>query len=240
LRVVKSQKGEGVIAMQRVTDFMTMELGATQPTSVPMEIIEVKVSVGGLVSNFAKAFVSEAMRRAPLKAPQVNLTADELTVYCEYLLTKRIEVVNNECRDFSKLRILAIPVFIQHCLSMVGRVIKREFGITLHPVMESPCNLSFEEAVLTSNKIRAFEDELHVVIDALPRKVEGDEDVMSTALIAGYVRAIRKVDHIASTYVSAFMNFQLQKEAAFSALYRIQYDDIEYITQALLYNRSIL
>jgi len=226
--------------MKQVIDYKRLEFGSVNPTSVPMEVVEVCVSVGDLVVNFANAFVAEAMRRNTLKAQQVQLTSNEVTSYCEYLLTKRIEVVNNACKDFRMLKILAIPSFIQHCLSMIGRVTKREFGITLMPIELSPSTMKFEEAIAISEKIRAFEDELHIVVDAMPRDVDGNEDVMSTALIAGYVRSLKKVDHISSTYVTAFMNMQLKKEAAFAALYRIQYDDLVYITQAMLYQRSIL
>ena len=90
-----------------------------------------------------------------------------------------------------------------------------------------------------SSKIGAFEDDLQIVKDAMPRSEEGNPDVMSTALIADYVRSINKVQHVASTYVTAFMGLTLRKEAAMQVLYRVQYDDIEFIRSALISERRI-
>jgi len=224
---------------QDANNFHNLDLGTGKPTSIPMEEIEVFVSVGDLVDNFAKAFVSEAYALANNRAKQVGLKVEEVTAYCDYLLTKRVEVVNNSCQDFRELKVLAIPSFIQYCLAMIGRVVKRDFGITLVPVVETPSDLTFTRALEISRKLEMLSDDLRIVLDAMPRSVSGDEDVMSTALIAGYVRSMKKVGHVASTYVAAFMNFQLKREAAFAALYRIQYDDLAYITQAMLYHKGL-
>jgi len=223
----------------QMREFEKLNFGTGQPTSVPMEEVEVAMSVGDLVANFANAFVQEASRVNYHRARQVGLTAEEVTAYCNYLLTKRIEVVNNTCSDFRSLKVLVMPAFIQYCLAMVGRVVKRDFGLTIVPVAASPSNLTFNEALTISRKIEMFIDDLRIVVDAMPRSVFGDEDVMSTALIAGYVRSMKKVDHVASTYVAAFMGFQLKRETAFGALYRVQYDDLEYITQAMMYQKGL-
>jgi len=66
----------------------------------------------------------------------------------------------------------------------------------------------------------------------MPRNVEGNSEVMSTALIGMYVRAQHKVNPL-STYVSAFMGLKLRQEATFQVLYRVKYDDIGFIQMAL-------
>lgn len=215
------------------TTFTNMDLGTGKPISVPMETIEVQVSVSDLVGDYAKAFVKEVWRVNPLRAEQVKLTEEEVLEYCNYLLTKRIEVVNDSCYDFRKLKNLYIPSYVQYVLSMIGRLVARQYGITMMPVMEETSAMTFEEAIIISDKIGAFENDLQIVIDAMPRTIDGNPDVMSTALIAGYVRSLKVLEHPSATYVTAFLDMKLKQETAFQALYRVQYDDIEFIATAL-------
>lgn len=218
--------------------FTSLDLGSAKPISVPMETIEVKVE-GDLFGNYAIAFVKEAYRKNPLRAEQVKLTAEEVDAYSRFLLTKRIESVNGTCADFRKLKALYIPAWIQYNLAMIGRVVIRDRGITLVPVEESASKMTLEEAIKVSEKIGMFEDDLQIVQDAMPRTEDGDLDVMSTALIAGYMRSLNPVKHVASTYAAAFMGLKLKEEVAFAALYRVQYDDIAYIASALTTQRGL-
>lgn len=223
--------------MDNVASFIALDLGTTKPTSIPMETIEVTIN-GDLLSDFGKAFVKEAYRKNPLRAEQVNLTPDEVQRYCDYLLTQRVKHVHDTCTDWRKLKNLYIPAFIQYNLAMVGLVILRDQGIRLVPSIQES-EMSFEEALEISEKIGSFEDDLQIVKDAMPRSVEGDVDVMSTALIADYVRAIKPVEHVASTYVTAFLGMRLKEEAAMAALYRVQYDDVAFIASALLTQKGL-
>jgi hypothetical protein len=218
--------------------FTNLDLGSAKPISVPMETIEVKVE-GDLFGNYAKAFVKEAMRKNPLRAEQVNLTAEEVDAYSRFLLTKRIESVNGVCSDFRKLKGLYIPAWIQFNLAMIGRVVIRDRGITLMPVEDHASQMTLEEAIKVSEKIGMFEDDLQIVQDAMPRTEDGDLDVMSTALIAGYMRSLNPVKHPMSTYAAAFMGLKLKEEMAFAALYRVQYDDFAFIASALTTQRGL-
>lgn len=219
--------------------FESLDLTGSKPTSVPMETIEVEISADNLLGNYAKAFVSEAHRVAPLRAEQVNLTENEVEQYCAYLLYQRILSVQDECKDFRKLKVMYIPVWIQYNLSMIGEVTIRDKGLRLTPVMNEP-SMTFEEALAVSEKIGSFERDLQIVQDAMPRSKSGDKDVMSTALIAGYVRSIEKVEHVASTYVTAFLGMKLREEAAMQVLYRVQYDDVAYIASVLTSEKRII
>lgn len=218
--------------------FANLDLGSAKPTSVPMQIVEVKVE-GDLFGNYGVAFVKEAWRKNPLRAEQVCLTAEEVDAYARYLLTQRIKCINGTCTDFRKLKVLYIPVWIQYNLSMIGTVVIRDRGLTLKPVVNVASTMSLDEAIKISEKIGMFEDDLQIVQDAMPRTDSGDVDVMSTALIAGYMRSLNPVKHVASTYAAAFMGLKLREEAAFAALYRVQYDDITYIASALTSQRGL-
>lgn len=218
---------------------LDMDLGSVKPTSVPVETVEVGVSVGDLVLSYGRAFVQEGYRKNPARMAQINLTESEVTDYCEYLLTKRIECVNGTCQDYHRLKCLYIPAYIQYTLSMIGEVIIRDKGLKLIPVSSTTSELTFTDALKISEKIGMLIDDLCIVQDAMPRSSEGNRDVMSTALIAGYVRSLEKVEHVASTYVTAFLNMKLRQETAFAALYRVQYDDLEFIASALTTQRGL-
>lgn len=219
--------------------FAGLDLGSAKPISVPMETIEVVLSSENLLNGYAKAFVKEATRVNPGLVEQTGITQEMVEEYSKYLLTKRIECVNSNCTDFRKLKLLYIPVWIQYNLSMIGEVIIREKGLRLIPVMDTPSDMTFDQALEISGKIGAFEDDLQMVRDAMPRKESGDRDVMSTAMIAGYVRSLEKVEHVSSTYVTAFLGMKLREEMAMKVLYRVQYDDVGFIASALLSDRGI-
>lgn len=225
--------------MENYASFESLDLGTIKPTSIPQETINVVISTENLTGPYGKAFVNETYRVNPLRAEQVKLTAEEVQSYAHYLMTKRIEAVNNDCPDFRKLKVLYIPSWIQYCLAMVGKLVKRDIGLVIMPEMEDPSTMTFEEALAISEKIGAFEDDLQIVKDAMPRGLEGNEDVMSTALVADYVRAIKPVQHVASTYVTAFLGMKLKEEMAFQALYRVQYDDLEYVSSVLTATKGI-
>ena len=225
--------------MNDYASYQGLNLGDTKPISVPMELVEVEISELNLFGDFAKAFVKEAYRKNPLRAEQVALTEEELVKYVKFLVKQRIDSVNGTCAIFRKLKALYMPCWIQYNLSMIGKVILRDIGLTLVPVVKDEEIISYEEAMEISSKIGAFEDDLQIVKDAMPRSEEGNPDVMSTALIADYVRSIKKVQHVASTYVTAFMGLTLRKEAAMQVLYRVQYDDIEFIRSALISEKRI-
>lgn len=209
------------------------------PTPRRVDEIVVVIHPSQVLGSFAKAFVDEAMRKAPLTFDKVELTIQEVTDYVNFLVSKRIEVVNMQCSDFRKLKTLWIPSYVQYCLRLVGKVDIYKEGLLFVPMMDTTVSIiGVAEAQEISDKISAFRDDLQMHFDAMPRETSGDEDVMSTALIADYVCA-RKDVHPASTYVSAFMGFKLQQEAAFSVMYRKRYDDISYIAAALASHKVV-
>lgn len=224
---------------KNIMDFKTLDLGTGAPTSVEMEVIKVEVTADDMVTDYARAFVKEAYRVAPSRAEQVKLTEDEMIAYAKFLLVKRIECIEDDCKDWRRLKSLYIPVFLQYALRMIGKVTIRKRGLTLLPVMTDRDTISLDEALVISNKVGSFEDDLQLVQDAMPRDNNGDVNVMSTALIAGYVRALNEVEHASDTYVAAFLGMKLREEQAFAVLYRTQYDDVEFIRSALTLNKRL-
>lgn len=222
-------------------DASKINLGEVKSTSIPMEVIEVSISASDMVAEYAKAFVREAERKNPLRARQVNLTIDEMVKYATYLLQERISCVNGECTNFRKYKILYIPSYLQYVLETIGVYVDRIYGIKLVPKMDDQemVNLTDAEAIQISEKIGSFIDDLQIVQDAMPRDNVGHEGVMATALIAGYMRSYKIGVKPIDTYVAAFLKLQLRKEQAFSALYRIQYDDYAFIQMALTSQKGL-
>lgn len=227
------------MSKNNVMDYHTLDLGTGAPTSVRMEVVKVEVTAEDMVADYARAFVKETYRVAPARAEQVKLSEDEMVNYAKFLLVKRIECVEDNCKDWRRLKSLYIPVFLQYALRMIGKVVIRKRGLTLVPVMTDRTTITLEEALAISNKVGAFEDDLQLVQDAMPRDNSGDVNVMSTALIAGYVRSMVEVEHVSDTYISAFLGMKLMEEQAFAVLYRVQYDDIEFIRSALTLNKRL-
>lgn len=229
----------GLTRMESFALFKGLDIGSSKPTSIPNENVEVEIGSKTLFGSYAKAFVAEARRVNPLRMEQIGLTVKELEAYAQFLLERRISHVNDTCVDFRKLKALYIPSFIQYNLAMIGKVVLRDDGLTLIPKYDGPKVMKLEEAYVISEKIGSLENDLQIVQDAMPRDVQGDVDVMSTALIAGYVRAIKPVEHVASTYVTAFLGMKLRQEAAFAVLYRVQYDDLNFIATALTTQKKL-
>lgn len=229
----------GFSTMESFALFKGLDIGSSKPTSIPNENVEVEIGSETLFGAYAKAFVAEARRVNPLRMEQIGLTVEEVEKYSQFLLERRIAFVNETCDNFRKLKSLYIPSFIQYNLAMVGKLILRDDGLTLIPVYVGPKTISLEKAYVISEKIGSLENDLQIVQDAMPRDVLGDVDVMSTALIAGYVRSIKPVEHVASTYVTAFLGMKLRQEAAFAVLYRVQYDDLNFISTALTTQKKL-
>lgn len=217
-----------------VNQFTKLDLGGGSPVAANFDTIEVNINPELVSDQYAKGFVDECFRVAPVKAEKVNLTVQEMIDYVRFLLQRRIASVNYECSDFRRLGILAIPTFVQYVISTIGEVRLDDVGIIIKPKYNGPDVISLEKAIEISNKVRAFErDGLHIVFGAMPRSCEGDTDVMSCALIADRVVSMKEVAHPISTYAAAFANARIAKEAAFKVLYRTQYDDVDFIAHAL-------
>lgn len=222
------------------TDLLSLDLSGTQAISVPLETVEVIVTAKTMVDDYAKAFVMEATRVNPERAKQVNLSEEEMKLYCKYLLINRVNFCAGMPVDMRQFKVMWMPSFIQLALRMVGIVVKRDIGLKFVPTTSDSCTMTKEQALQVSEKVAMFERDLQVVYDAMPRSVEGDPDVMSTALIAGYVRSIARVTHVVSTYVSAFLGMKLKEEQIFKVLYRVQYDDLSFISSSLMRAKGVL
>lgn len=225
--------------MKNNANFISMNLGDTTPRAVDFTTVEVLVDPQLLLGSYAKAFVMEANRVAPFIQERVNLSVDEVQQYCSYLITQRVKIINGDGESTRKLKTLYIPAFIQYILSSVGIVIDRIYGLKLIPVVENPSTLKFSQAAEISERISMFIDKLQILYDAMPYDESGDEEVMASVLIDDTIRSYKVLTHPAATYASAFLGSRLRKDEALKAIYRISYDDVGFISAALITQKGI-
>lgn len=210
-----------------------------KPVGVTNQTIEVLLQPEELLNDYSKNFVSEGHRKHPLLAQTVDLQPEEVQEYAKYLLYARIRHVNGDSKDFRIMQHLFVPVWIEYTISNIGMLIIKELGLTFTPSME-PSEMTYDEARQISDKIRMFEEVLQVTDHAFPREREGNADLMTTAVIADYVRSTKELTHPVTTYLTAFLGMKIREENAFGVLYRVQYDDINYLQRALDSEREVI
>lgn len=211
----------------------------TQPTTSTIEEIKVKIDPNIFISDYAKAYKSELGRRNPARDAAVDLTIEELQKYFLGILAIRFDQIEGECKVWRQAKELYIPAWIQFVISQVGRVVDVEKGLVMIPIYKGEYDIN--ELLDISNKLQVFKpDGVSLLKDAFPRTTDGDKDLMSMAIIDGYVKAMSKIPHPIQSYVSAFLGMQLEKEAAFKVIYRIRYDDVEFIRTMLSHEETLI
>ena len=216
--------------------YEALDFGTTPTTS---ELLEVKVMLSPetMVKPYAKSYHNELYRRNPVKAQAVGLTEDDLYFYFSQLLLIRVQQVNDTLMYWRQAKALYIPDWIQFTLTQVGYAIDRNKGFKFVPVLDGEVDMN--KCLDISNRIQSFEiDNVGMSHDAFPRETSGDLDTMSMAVIDGYVKGVN-VSHPISSYVSAFIGAKIMEEQAFSMIYRVRYDDVDFIAHMLLNTKEI-
>ena len=211
----------------------------TKPTSVRMEKVEVAVNLDEMVGDFGRAYAKELNRRNPVRYQTSGLSEDELSDYFKNLIAMRIASVNDKFPEWRVAKALLLTAWLEYTMTCVGEVIDSDRGLDIIPVCSEQYDMT--KALETSAKLRVFKaDGLVLLQDAFPRTKEGDVDTMSMAVIGDYVYSQNKEAHPIASYVAAYLGFKLKEEAAFKMLYRVRYDDIDYIHTMLLNEESVI
>lgn len=220
-------------------DQFNLDFG-TKVSHPKLETIEVTINPDFILKDFALAYRNELHRRNPVRFEAIGLTEDELKKYFTGLLAIRVQSLSAEgCKDWRKAKALFIPSWVEFSLSMIGEVVDSKRGLKFTPVMQD-CDYDLSEMLGTSDKLQSFiADGVVLHRDAFPRSSEGDYETMSMAIIDGYVQSIDDKSHPIASYIAAFLGFTLKKETDFKMLYRIRYDDVEYIRTMLLAEETI-
>lgn len=217
--------------VQRVKDVKYQELdwGTKSGTPIKEDLIEVKIGVNLLGQHYVDAIINYVSNVCPAIQERVQLTREELLDYLKYLIFQRCAQCQYKCERWGRLKALYIPSYTQFILSQIGVFTDRKYAIKVIPIAEFDDVISFEKAMEISERLSQFEDYLHMDNAAFPPNIEGDKIVMSSAIIADKVRSMSRELSNPMSYVVAFANMTLVREAAFSALYRTEYDDLDTI-----------
>lgn len=211
----------------------------TKPTTGKLETVNVEIDPKIMINDFGAAYASELHRRNPLRADQTNLTSEELTEYFTQILALRVQYIHDECKVWRQIKQLNIPTWIQFVISQVGRLIDYDFGLKVIPQLDYQIDLNF--LLNVSIRLEAFKsDGVTMHKDAFPRSKDGDKDVMSMALIEGFVYSRTKDAHPLQSYVSAFLGLKLIEEQTFKILYRVRYDDVDFIRSMLMTEETLI
>lgn len=220
-----------------LVNFNTLDYG-TKATNTKLEVIEVSINTDLMVNDYALAYSKELHRLNPIKAKETNLTAEELNYYFAALIALRVESINDTIRVWREAMLLAIPAWIQHTISTIGEVIDRVRGIHFKPRL----TLDYDVKLLLeiSNRLESFEvDGLSLHKNAFPREKTGNAEVMGMAIVGDFVHSINADAHPASSYVAAFLGYKLVQEQSYSVLYRVRYDDVNFIATQLINDRGL-
>lgn len=210
----------------------------TRPTTFELETIEVSIDTDVMLCDYAKAYSAELIRRNPGRYEVTNLDEAKLFDYFKGLVAIRIESLSDSCKVWRQAKQLLIPSFVQFALTQIGEVIDRDRGIRLIPKMDA--TYSIADMLDVSFALQAFtSDGLVLHKDAFPRGTEGDIDVMSMAIISGYIVSQRMVSDPLASYIAGFMGMKIQEEASLKMLYRVRYDDLQFVKQSLLHEQKI-
>lgn len=211
----------------------------TKPTTTVIEEITVQLNPQIFVEGYAKAYLGEMVRRNPMRAKASAITADDLQDYFMSLIAIRMEQIQGHCPVWRQAKELYVPAWIQFVLSRIGRVVDVERGLMITPSMKSEYDI--DKMLSVSNRLSVFKsDGIAILKDAFPRSIEGDKDLMMMAIINGYVQSMTSVPHPIQSYISAFLGMRLEEEATYKLLYRVRYDEVNFIKQMLLHEEAII
>lgn len=196
------------------------------------EKVVVEITNDNITRPYVRGFISEMYRMNAVHAKAVGLTEDELTDYINYIVSERCAFINGDYRARSRNKTMWIPDFVQYVIAMLGRVEKRELGLTLIPVYVGE-TISQSEAQAISDKIALLQDYMSVSRNSFPLDEAGDPEVMTTVLMSNTVVAMTPLSHPVHQLVTSFLGMRLKEEAAHGLLYRVQYDDLEYLASVL-------
>lgn len=218
-------------------NYNTLDYG-TKATNIKLEVIEVSINTDLMVNDYAAAYGKELFRLNPVKAREINLTTEELDYYFKGVIALRVESINDTIKVWREAMLLVIPAWIQHTISTIGEVIDRARGIHFKPRLV--LDYDIKKLLEISNKLESFQtDGLSLHKNAFPREKTGNAEVMGMAIVDDFVHSINADAHPASSYVAAFLGYKLVQEQSYSVLYRVRYDDINFIATQLMNDRGL-
>lgn len=219
---------------------------------VDYQVVEVEIHPDFMVADWGEAYAADLERRNPLKfksssylfnGEKKQLTAQVITNYMAQLIIYRVDDVNNKLKGLYHLvKQLGIPTWIQYVISSIGNADDWDRGLHFVPVLpQSVVMMDINEMLAISHVLRSFtSDGKPFFTNAWPKTKDGDKDVMSYAVVDGFVSGNDKSALPIKTYVAGFLGAKLRQEITFKMLYRMNYDEVAQLRAMLITNDTIL
>jgi hypothetical protein len=220
-------------------------------TTSNYQTVEIIVDPAFMMQDYGEAVARDLERRNPIRYKAVDeqvmsdSTLEDLSVeslsqllqiYISDLARIRIQAVNGTCKIWREAKYLAIPPYIQFCLSQIGVVYDIDNGRKMVPCIESPdLAMSTKQLSRVTEYLHAFtSDGITLLYDAFPRDKEGDPETMTYAIIDGFIKGQHKASNPAKSYIAAFLGMKVRQESELRCLYSVQYDNVDYVKDRLL------
>lgn len=219
------------------TVFDSIDLGTTVTTST-MDDFYVTVDPTIMMHDYADALLHDLNRRNPLKYEQsVKLFGSDIFQaahdYVDGLVAMRIQSIEGNCPVWRKAKLLAMTAVVQDALSCLGVIIDRAHGYRIIPKLKFDVEYDVDKMLMFSSFVENFQsDGLKLFVDALPRSIYGDADVMSCVIIQDEVKSFKIDAHPSFSYISSFLG--LEPGEGNSLRYDVRYDLLSYIKFMLL------
>jgi hypothetical protein len=215
-------------------DFTGLDYGTIR-TTAKLEVIQVVIDPTVMIQDYAEGYARDLYGMNPTRYDSLGITADELYDYFKTLLEIRVVAVSSKVDHWREIRHLSIPVWIQFVLWQVGIYEDHDKGLRIVPTLGKK-SLKFDISKLQemSKKLEFFDrDGLTLAYGGFPIGPKGNEEVMSMVILNDYVNSQKENSHPYASYVAAFVGQKLLEEQAFAVLYRIRYDEINFIRYQL-------
>lgn len=223
-----------------LTNTKTYGFNVSKPAAADILNIEVEINPDDFLGHYVNIFRTQMRMKSPLMFKMNPLTEEEFYDYFIYLFDERVKSIRGTA-NWRQDKLLVIPTWIQYVITQIGQVFNHAYGLKFNPFMNKQIKvITIDEALAISNKLALYADVIALHKDAMPRSPEGNEDVMSCVLLSNHVKATKILENPESTYVAAFAGVKLREEAAFNILYRISYDDVDYIRSDLTTNMEVV
>lgn len=208
----------------------------------PKDFVQVNIDINpkDLLLDFADAFSEELFRLQPRLVDKMQLSSKELSSYFKGVLYLRVLDVNGKNKFHRQERLLLVPAWIEYAISQIGIVTDSMYGLTFIPEMELE-DFSIDDMIETSHKLSYYKDAgVELLENVYPRTNEGSESFMTMAVIKSKVCSYKKDADPLSVYLSAFLSSTLEERSALESLYRIEYQDVDYVRQVLRTTKGLL
>lgn len=223
------------VSMNATVKSLSERKGLAPISPLTNEVIDVTINPKIVMDEFSESYYEAIQCKHADVLERMSLTKEDLKSYFRNLLYYRIAIIagTSKAKDWDLVSDLWIPSVIQYVLTCIGKVEDLERGLIFQPKCEEAYDL--DQMLEVSTKLSRLVGLGYALVnEAMPRSKHGDKDVMQCAILDNLlVVATRRVDHPSAAYVAATLGLEVEQKVIDGLLYRVHYDSITKIKNAL-------